>query len=67
MELILVQDTKKPNREPFEVSQKGFEFLQSNFGNRYKSQKQVIVTPDKIEVKVIQKEIVHPAKTIKGR
>lgn len=51
--LILVQDTKKPNREPFEVSQKGFEELKRMFGNRYQSQKQVIVTPDKIKVEVI--------------
>lgn len=50
--LILVQDTKKPNREPFEVSQKGLTELTRLFGNRYKPCKQVIVTPDKIEVKV---------------
>lgn len=50
MDLILVQDTKRPNKEPFEISQKGFEGLQRKFGNRYKAQKKVIVTPDKIVV-----------------
>lgn len=50
--VILVQDTKKPNKEPFEISEKGFEGLQKRYGKRYQSTKRVIVTPDKIEVKV---------------
>lgn len=49
---MLVQDTKKPNKEPFEISEKGFAGLQKRFGKRYQSAKKVIVTPDKIEVKV---------------
>lgn len=51
--MILVQDTKKPNKEPFYISELGFQGLQKEFGNRYVSLEKAIVTPDKIEIKKI--------------
>lgn len=54
--MVLVQDTKKPNKDPFEVSSKAFEGLQKAHPNRYVSMKTVIVTPDKIEVKVTNRK-----------
>lgn len=32
---FLVRDTKKPNREPFLISEVGFKGLQAQFGGRY--------------------------------
>lgn len=63
--MILVQDTKKPNRDPFETSEAGFQDLVRHFGTRYKRVQKVIVTPDAIVV-TPKKEIVTPAKTKKG-
>lgn len=51
--MIKVQDTKHPNKDPFEISKEGFEGLQKEFGSRYVSVNQVIVTPDKIEIKKV--------------
>lgn len=51
--MILVQDTKKPDKAPFETSQAGFEGLRKAFGNRYVSLEKAIVTPDKIEIKKV--------------
>lgn len=62
--MILVQDTKRPNREPFEVSEEGWRGLQ-NLGSRYQQVPKVIVTPT--EVKVTKREIVTPAKTKSGQ
>lgn len=59
-----VQDTKKPNRDPFEISPEGLAGLQKRYGDRYRPLEQVIVTPDKIEV--TKKDFVTPAKTKKG-
>lgn len=51
--MIKVQDTKHPNKDPFEISKEAFEGLKKTFGSRYVSIEQVIVSPDKIEVKKI--------------
>lgn len=51
--MILVQDTKRPNKDPFLISEVGFAGLQKDFGNRYVSLEKAIVTPDKIEIKKI--------------
>ena len=51
--MILVQDTKKPNKDPFEVSEIAFEGLRREHGNRYVSLDKAIVTPDKIEIKKV--------------
>lgn len=48
--MILVQDTKKPNKDPFEISEKGFEGLQKDHPGRYKSLQKVIVTPSEVKV-----------------
>lgn len=61
--MILVQDTKRPNRDPFEVSEEGWKGLQKL--GRYQQVQKVIVTPT--EVKVTKREIVTPAKTKSGQ
>lgn len=51
--MILVQDTKRPNKDPFEVSEIAFEGLRQAYGSRYVSLDKAIVTPDKIEIKKV--------------
>lgn len=51
--LIKVQDTKRPNREPFEVSPEGLKGLQQKFGNRYQPLKQIVI-PEKLKVEVVK-------------
>lgn len=63
--MILVQDTKRPNKDPFEISEKGYEGLKREYGDRYQQLSKVIVTPDKIEV--TKKDFVTPAKTKEGK
>lgn len=63
---MLVQDTKKPNREPFETSEAGFKDLQRLYGGRYKPLSKVTVTPEAIKV-TPQREVVPPAKTKSGK
>lgn len=49
--MILVQDTKHPNKEPFEISEAGFKGLQDTFGNqRFVSVNKEIITPDKVKL-----------------
>lgn len=33
--MLLVRDKKKPNKDPFEIGEKGFEGLQQRFPGRY--------------------------------
>lgn len=49
--MILVQDTKHPNKQPFEISEKGFKGLQDTFGHtRFVSVNREVITPDKVEL-----------------
>lgn len=51
MNVVLVQDTKHPNKEPFEISVAGLRGLQEVFGNRrYVAVPREIITPDKVEL-----------------
>lgn len=56
--MVTVQDTKYPDKHPFEISEAGFNGLREKFGNRYVSLDKAIVTPDKIEIRKVV-----PAKT----
>lgn len=62
---MLVQDTKKPNREPFETSEAGYQELKRLHGNRYKPLQKVIVTQEAITV--TKGDFVPPAKTNRGK
>lgn len=64
--LVKVQDTKKPNREPFETSEAGLRDLQRIHGNRYKPVSKVIVTQEAITV-TPKGDFVPPAKTNRGK
>lgn len=54
--MLLIKDKKKPNKDPFEISEKGFQGLQRQFPNRYViAGGAVKVTPQGIEVIPVQK------------
>lgn len=67
--LILVQDTKKPNQDPFPVSAKGLQKLQQKHGKRFVSLEKVIIKPDSVTLppvkKIEQKPVVEQA--VKGK
>lgn len=63
--LLKVQDTKYPNKDPFEISQAGFDGLQKQFPDRYRSVDIILVTPEQIQV--TKKEVATPAKATKGK
>lgn len=49
--MVLVQDTKHPNKDPFEISEAGFKGLQDTFGaGRFVAVRKEIITPDKVEL-----------------
>lgn len=65
---LLVRDKKKPNKDPFEISEKGFEGLQKQFPGRYViAGGAVKVTPESVQVVPLKNPTRREAATQKKR
>lgn len=61
--MLLVKDKKKPNKDPFEISEKGFEGLLNKFPGRYAIAGGVVsVTPENITVTPVKRRDATPQK-----